>query len=97
MPLLLTAALTKSGVDRVDVRAKQYRIWDKEVPDLYLRVFPNGRKVYELSADYGPITLGDHPTLSPTLARKMARTKAVLQFLKKRRELLSTKLTASRA
>jgi hypothetical protein len=73
MPFVLTAILTKAGVAHVEARRWQYRIWDKEVRGLYVRVFPNGRKVYELSSDQGPMTLGHHPMLSPTSARKRAK------------------------
>ena len=73
MPFVLTAMLTKAGVARVEVRRKQYRVWDKQVRDLCVRVFPSGRKVYELSSDHGPMTLGQHPMLSPTAARQRAR------------------------
>ena len=73
MPFVLTSMLTKVGVSRVEVRPRQYRIWDKKFPGLYLRVFPSGRKVYELSSDHGHMMLGHHPMLSPTAARLRAK------------------------
>jgi len=92
MPLLLIANLTKTGVSRIEPRRRQYRIWDKEVAGLYLRVFPSGRKVYELRSEHEPMTLGQHPLLSPTAARQRAKALTVSQFPGRRREQLSAQL-----
>jgi hypothetical protein len=72
MPTLLSAVLTKAGVARVEVRAREYFVWDKQVQGLCLRVLPSGRKVYELRARTRRLSLGAHPALSPREARKRA-------------------------
>jgi len=73
MPTLLTAVLTKAGVARVETRAREYVVWDEQVQGLCLRVLPTGRKIYELRARMGRLSLGVHPALSPREARKRAR------------------------
>jgi hypothetical protein len=40
------AKLTKRAVDAADVRAKDYFIWDDELPGFGLRVFSSGKRSY---------------------------------------------------
>jgi hypothetical protein len=74
MPFVLIATLTEAGVDQVDVRRRRYRIWDKEMRELCVCIFPNGRKIYELMSDHGRhMSLGHHPMITPAAARRRAR------------------------
>ena len=38
--------LTKRIVDAAEIRAREYFIWDDDIPGLELRVLPSGRKGY---------------------------------------------------
>ncbi|HTM80197.1 Arm DNA-binding domain-containing protein [Asticcacaulis sp.] len=38
--------ITKRTVDAVDIREKEYVIWDETFPGFGLRVFPSGKKSY---------------------------------------------------
>ena len=68
--------LTKSTIDRLELREKMYTVRDSDVPGFSIRVYPNGRKAFFFRyrvgggrgaqireprvGDFGPMTV-DHP------------------------------------
>ncbi|MCB1611082.1 MAG: site-specific integrase [Xanthomonadales bacterium] len=68
--------LTGTDIERALPAAKAYRLADRKVPELKVRVQPTGRKLFELR--YGPrqsksIILGRHPGMTLEAARASAR------------------------
>ena len=68
--------LSKRVVEAAEVRAKDYIIWDEDLPSFGLRVMPSGHRSYLIqyralgrSRRY---TIGTHGVWSPELARKEA-------------------------
>lgn len=71
--------LTKRAVDAAAPAAREFRLWDDDVPGFGLRVWPSGRKVYILQYRTGGrgtpvriLTIGDHGALTPDQARREA-------------------------
>ncbi len=73
--------LGKREVDRATPRDKEYQICDGEIPGLWLRVYPSGKKVYALqyrneTGRKRTLTLGTHGSkLTPQEARGLAKEK----------------------
>lgn len=71
------AKLTKRAVDAADVRAKDYFIWDDELPGFGLRVFASGKRSYLIQ--YRALgrtrryTIGLHGIWTPETARQEAK------------------------
>lgn len=69
--------LTKRAVDAADVRAKDYFIWDDELPGFGLRVFASGKRSYLIQ--YRALgrtrryTIGLHGIWTPETARQEAK------------------------
>lgn len=68
--------LSKRAVEAAEVRAKDYIIWDEDLPSFGLRIMPSGHRSYLIqyralgrSRRY---TIGAHGVWSPELARKEA-------------------------
>jgi len=69
--------LTKRVIDAVEVREKDYIIWDDELPGFGLRVFKSGKRSYLLqyraAGRSRRYTIGLHGIWTPDTARKEAR------------------------
>lgn len=71
------AKLTKRAVDAAEVRAKDYFIWDDELPGFGLRVFASGKRSYLIQ--YRALgrtrryTIGLHGIWTPETARQEAK------------------------
>ena len=70
--------LTKRVVDAAEVRAREYFIWDEDLPGFGLRVLPSGRKRYIIQYRAGRrsrrISLGPSTVLTCEQARSRAIT-----------------------
>jgi Arm DNA-binding domain len=68
--------LTKRVVDAAEVRAREYFIWDEDLPGFGLRVLPSGRKRYIIQYRAGRrsrrISLGPATVLTCEQARSRA-------------------------
>ncbi|WP_430428400.1 Arm DNA-binding domain-containing protein [Parasphingorhabdus sp.] len=68
--------LTKSKIDRLEIKSKDYFIWDSELPGFGIRVFPSGRKKFVLQYRHGRksrrMMLGQHGAITLGQARKFA-------------------------
>lgn len=73
-----TLHLTKELVESFKPKKARYVVHDAQLSHLRLLIHPSGRKTYQIYKSFGgrPITvrLGEHPTLPPTGARKLAQT-----------------------
>ena len=71
------AKLTKRLIDTVDIRDKDYVLWDDELPGFGLRVFASGRRSYLIqyrsNGRSRRYTIGLHGVWTPETARKEAR------------------------
>lgn len=69
--------LTKRAVDAAKPAAKEYLLWDAELPGFGLRVYPSGRKVYLLQykrrGETRKLRLGQHGPTTAEAARERAR------------------------
>jgi Arm DNA-binding domain len=70
--------LTKRIVDAAEVRAREYFVWDEDLPGFGLRVLPSGRKRYVIQYRAGRrsrrISLGPSMVLTCEQARSRAVT-----------------------
>ncbi len=68
--------LTKRIIDTAEPRAREYFIWDSDIPGLGLRILPSGRKSYVVQYRAGRrsrrMTLGPSTVLTCTQARNRA-------------------------
>ncbi len=68
--------LTKSKIDRFEVKPKDYFVWDTELPGFGIRVFPSGRKKYVLQYRHGRtsrrMSIGRHGAITLDQAKKLA-------------------------
>ncbi len=71
------AKLTKRAVDAAEAGAKDYVIWDDELPGFGLRVFTSGNRSYVLQYRSGGrsrrFTIGLHGVWTPERARQEAK------------------------
>ena len=71
------AKLTKRTVDALQPAAKDFFVFDDEMPGFGLRVMPSGKKSYMVQYRNGGrtrrVTFGRHGTMTPDEARKKAR------------------------
>jgi len=71
------ARLTKRTVDAADTRAKDYFIWDNDLPGFGLRVFASGKKSYLIqyraAGRSRRFTIGLHGVWTPETARSEAK------------------------
>jgi len=71
------AKLTKRFVDAVDIRDKDYVVWDDELPGFGLRVFASGKRSYVIqyrsAGRSRRYAIGLHGVWTPETARKEAR------------------------
>lgn len=71
------AKINKRLVDTVDARARDYVIWDDELPGFGLRVFASGKRSYVLqyrsAGRSRRYTIGLHGVWTPETARREAR------------------------
>jgi len=71
------AKLTKRFVDTVEIRTKDYVIWDDELPGFGLRVFTSGKRSYVIqyraAGRSRRYAIGLHGVWTPETARKEAR------------------------
>jgi hypothetical protein len=65
--------LTKRTIDAAEIKAKDYFIFDDELPGFGVRVMPSGRKIfvlqYRASRRARRCTLGHYPALTVEQAR----------------------------
>lgn len=71
------AKLTKRAVDAAESGAKDYVIWDDELPGFGLRVFTSGKRSYVLryrsAGRSRRFTIGLHGVWTPERARQEAK------------------------
>ena len=76
MPKKSHFRITKRSVDALDVRDKDYIVWDRDLPGFGVRVLASGRKVFVVQArgraGSKRVSLGRHGQLSAAQARKRA-------------------------
>ena len=76
MPKKSHFRITKRSVDALDVREKDYIVWDRDLAGFGVRVLASGRKVYVVQArgraGSKRVSLGRHGQLSATQARQRA-------------------------
>ncbi|AMG72545.1 tyrosine-type recombinase/integrase [Sphingopyxis granuli] len=69
--------LTKRVVDAVVAEAKDYVLWDEELPGFGLRIFPTGKRSYLIQYRSGGrsrrYTIGTHGIWTPEAARREAK------------------------
>src|SRR5471030_2236347 len=75
-------AITKRTVDAMKPDSRDQFVWDDALPGFGMKVTPLGRKVYVIQyrvaglgrrATAKRVTLGEHGTLTPDEARKLAK------------------------
>lgn len=105
---IIMTKLTKSKIDALEIKSKDYFIWDSELPGFGIRVFPSGRKKFVLQYRYSRkskrMMLGRHGAISLDQARKLAiqalgkigRDIDPLQERAERRDALTVKELADR-
>lgn len=68
--------LTKSKIDGLEIKSKDYFLWDSELPGFGIRIFPSGRKKFVLQYRHGRksrrMALGQHGAITLDQARKLA-------------------------
>ncbi|WP_422344907.1 integrase arm-type DNA-binding domain-containing protein [Parasphingorhabdus sp.] len=68
--------LTKSKIDALEIKSKDYFIWDSELPGFGIRVFPSGRKKFVLQYRHSRksrrMMIGRHGAITLDQARKLA-------------------------
>ena len=68
--------LTKSKIDVLETKSKDYFLWDNDLPGFGIRVFPSGRKKFVLQYRHGRksrrMALGQHGAITLDQARKLA-------------------------
>lgn len=73
---IIMTKLSKSKIDALEIKSKDYFIWDRELPGFGIRVFPSGRKKFVLQYRIGRrsrrIMLGQHGAITLDQARKLA-------------------------
>ena len=69
--------LTKRVVDKAEIRATEYFIWDDDIPGLGLRVLPSGRKGYVVQYRAGRRSRRMSLAPSTVLTCEQARTRAI--------------------
>ncbi len=71
------AKLTKRTVDTVEIQAKDYVIWDEDLPGFGLRVFASGKRSYVVqyraAGRSRRFTIGLHGVWTPETARREAK------------------------
>ena len=71
------AKLTKRAIDAAEAGAKDYVIWDDELPGFGLRVFTSGKRSYVLryrsAGRSRRFTIGLHGVWTPERARQEAK------------------------
>src|SRR3546814_8347369 len=69
--------LTKRVVDAVVAEAKDYVLWDEELPGFGLRIFPTGKRSYLITYRSGGrsrrYTIGTHGIWTPEAATREAK------------------------
>ena len=73
-----TAKLSKTIIDKLTRGAKEYYLWDHQMPGFGVRVYPTGRKVYVLqyrteAGETRKMKLGKHGPLTAEGARRKAQ------------------------
>ncbi|MCG8361465.1 MAG: Arm DNA-binding domain-containing protein [Kiloniellales bacterium] len=70
------AKLTKRFVDAVEIRDKDYVVWDDDLPGFWLRVFASGKRSYVIqyraAGRSRRYAIGRHGVWTPETARKEA-------------------------
>jgi hypothetical protein len=76
------ARITKKLVDGVETRAKDYVVWDDDLPGFGLRVFASGKRSYVIQYRYAGrsrrYTIGLHGVWTPERARQQAKRHNIL-------------------
>lgn len=100
--------LTKSKIDALEIRSKDYFLWDSELPGFGIRVFPSGRKKFVLQyrfsrksrrimlGQFGAITLDQARKLAIQALAKIGQDIDPLQERSERREALTVNELAER-
>jgi integrase len=100
--------LTKSKIDGLEIKSKDYFIWDSDLPGFGIRVFSSGRKKFVLQyrhgrksrrmmlGQHGAITLGQARKLAIQALAKIGQDIDPLQARKNSREALTVKELADR-